>query len=425
MFNDLLPAFFQGLLIAAGVGLVLGLEREFNTHGQPAHLGGVRTFVLATLLGYTTGWLGLNGYEGVSIALAAGFFVLIGIAYYVQAGKGNMGLTTEIALLLALGLGLLIARGDVQEAMALVVVMAVILSVKEQLHSFIRQLTSEELSAFIKFAVLALLVLPMLPNHTFGPADLINLRDLGWIVVLVLSLSFSGYLLLKFGSPEKGIWLTSLIGGLFSSTLIAWVFSAKSREAKELGPVFGSGIVLASSVMFVRVFLLTLVFFPALSVRLALPLGAMLLVSLVPTLRLLRQTTQPGPSSTIDPGHPLDIKNAIWFVLLYIGITYGMHGSRQWLSEAMVYLSGAVAGIADIDAITISTTKWAATEPAMTTQASIIILLAVMSNSLFKLLVSVLNGAPELRGTVSLGFGLVLAVGGLSLLWLFMHGAAG
>lgn len=408
--NFVLTPFFTGLLISAGVGLIIGLEREFNTHDKPAHIGGIRTFILVAVLGYCGGWAGQYVPE-LKVAIPAGFFLLVAVAYYVQATKGNAGLTTEVALLMTLTLGIIISTGHIREALAIVVLMTVVLSLKEQLHGFIARITEEELFAFLKFIVLALLVLPMLPDQSFGPENLLNLRDMGWIVVLVLSISFAGYLLLKFGSPHKGLLLTAVIGGLFSSTLIAWVFSAKSRERSDLAPAFGAGIVLASSIMFVRVFILCTLFAWPVAVSLAPALLVMLLLSLIPIRRVLRQQTTDSDAPQLAPGNPLDIKNAVFFVLLYVGVTFFMFGSRQWLGTALTYLSGALAGIADIDAITISTAKWAATAPAQQNQAAAIILLAVMSNSLFKLLVSVFNGARELRRPVLTGFGLVLLAG--------------
>jgi uncharacterized membrane protein (DUF4010 family) len=358
--NTVLTPFLIGLLVSAGVGLIIGLEREFNTHDKPSHIGGIRTFILVSLLGYTAGWMGQSGFPEIRILVMAGFFLLVAISYFSQATKGNPGLTTEVALILTLLLGVFISAGQMRASLAIVVVMTVVLSLKEQLHGFIQRITEEELFAFIKFIVLALLVLPMLPDQSFGPENLLNLRDMGWIVILVLSISFAGYLLLKFGSPNKGILLTAGVGGLFSSTLIAWVFSARSRERKDLSQAFGAGIVLASSIMVVRVFVLTTLF--------AYPVAILLLA-------------------------------------------FMMFASRQWLGTTLTYLSGAVAGMADIDAITISTAKWAAVTPDQHRQAAVIILLAVMSNSLFKLLVSLFNGARELRQSVLTGFGLVLLVG--------------
>lgn len=409
------PAFIS-LIVSAGIGLIIGLEREFNTHDDPTHLGGIRTFILAAVLGNVADWVSKHTSPDVLTAMVVGFTILVVVAYFVQTQKGKIGLTTEIALLLTFFLGIANSRGLMQESLAVVVLMTTVLSLKAQLHGFIKQITEEELFAFIKFIVLALLILPMLPSAPFGPDNLLTPRDLGYIVVLVLSISFTGYLLLKFGSPHKGILLTAVIGGLFSSTLIAWVFSAKSKERVDLASAYGSGIVLASSIMFIRVFIWVSIFAFPVALDLLLPLILMLLVSLLPTWRVIKEHQKEGDAPPLAPGNPLDIKNAVFFVFLYIGITLLMSASRQWLNQTMIYLSGAVAGIADIDAITISTAKWAATPSGQTREAAIIILLAVMSNSIFKWLVSVFNGPEALRKPVGLGFGLVILVG---LGWLF------
>ncbi|MDX2135959.1 MAG: MgtC/SapB family protein [Saprospiraceae bacterium] len=411
LFQALFPPFFSGLLVATGVGLIIGLEREFDTHEEPGHIGGIRTFILVSLAGYAAGFLALNTDPGIWVAALGGFMVLTAIAYFLQAQKGKSGLTTPLALVLTFMLGLLIANGYVREPLAVVVVITTVLSLKTQLHGFIRQVTREEWLDFVKFIVLALLVLPMLPDHSFGPEQMMNFRDLGWIAVLVLSISFTGYLLLKFTSANIGVLSTAIIGGLFSSTLIAWVFSAKSRDRPDLGGALGAGIVLASSIMFVRVWVWTFLFAHAVAVRMTAPLLIMLVLSLLPTWLVLRNRRPAGDTPQVTPGNPLDIKNAILFVLLYIGVTYFMYFSREWLGTAMTYLSGAVSGIADIDAITITTSKWAATTPDVNDQAATIILLAVLSNSVFKLVVSLLNGDAALRRPVLIGFGPVLIAG--------------
>ena len=410
--NSLLTPFFAGLLIAAGVGLIIGLEREFNTHNELAHLGGIRTFTLVAVLGYAAGFLANNSDEVVLTAILAGFILLVALGYYVQTQKGKTGLTTELAMLLTFLMGLLISDGYIRESLAIVVVITVVLSLKEQLHSFIRQITGEELYAFIKFIVFALLVLPMLPDEPFGPEGILNARDIGWIGMLALAMNFAGYLLLKFSGKQKGILLTALIGGLFSSTLIAWVFSSRSREKPELASAYGAGIVLASSVMYVRVFLVSAMFDYPVSLALFFPLLLMLAASLLPSYQVLRKiSAAETPSQDISAANPLDIRNALLFAILYIAVALLMYGSRHWLGNTFAYLSGAVAGIADIDAITISSAKWAAGDGANVPVAANIILVAVMSNSLFKLSVSLLRGAPGVRKPVLTGFGVVLAVG--------------
>ncbi len=410
-FNSFVTPFFAGLLVAGGVGLIIGLEREFNTHNELAHLGGIRTFTLVSVLGYAAGFLAKNTDSVLLIAVWAGFILLVALGYYIQTQKGKTGLTTELALLLTFLMGLLISEGYIRESMAIVVVITVVLSLKEQLHGFIQRITGEELFAFIKFIVFALLVLPMLPDETFGPEGILNARDIGWIVMLVLAINFTGYLLLKFSSRQKGILLTALIGGLFSSTLVAWVFSSRSREKPELAQAYGAGIVLASSVMFVRVFLVSAMFAYPVTLSLLFPLLLMLAASLAPAYSVLRNAPAEAPGPDISATNPLDIKNALFFALLYIAVALLMYGSRHWLGDAFAYLSGAVAGIADIDAITINSAKWASGESANVPVAANIILIAVLSNSVFKLSVSLLRGVAGVRRPVLTGFGIVLIIG--------------
>lgn len=414
-FNNPFGSFVIGLLVASGVGSIIGLEREFNTHGEAVHLGGLRTFTLIALTGFIVGELAQHTHIYLLLAATMGFMGLIGIAYFIQTQNQKLGLTSELGMLLTFFLGILIAYRYFQEALAAVVVITTILSLKEQLHNIVKKLTNEELFAFIKFIILALLILPMLPNQTFGPDDSINVRDLGLIVVVVLTFNFGGYLLLKFGSPSKGILLSALIGGLFSSTMIAWVFASRSREKPEYGPVYGAGIVLASSVMLVRVFILTTIFAFPVAKLLILPLSMMLLASVVPAVISWRKEEQ-VQTGALDAGNPLDIKNALFFAGLYIATTLLMYYTREWLNASMVYVSAAITGIADIDAITLSTAKWAAAHPEQSTIAQRLILAAIFSNSIFKLSVSLIRGVPSLRKAALRGFGLVVSAGVLYLI---------
>lgn len=414
--NNPFGTFVQGLLVATGVGSIIGLEREFNTHHDVAHLGGLRTFTLIAVAGFIVGILAQHTHVYFLLAGLLGFIGLLSIAYYIQALNQRLGLTTELGMLLTFLMGMMIAYKFIQEALAAVVIITTILSLKEQLHGIVKKLTQEEMSAFIKFIILALLVLPMLPNQTFGPENSINIKDLGWIVLVVLTFSFGGYLLLKFGTPTKGILLSALIGGLFSSTMIAWIFASRSREKPEYGAVYGAGIVLASSVMLVRVFILCSIFAFPVAKLLLLPLSLMLFTSIIPAFISWRKEEK-AQTGAIVAGNPLDVKNALFFAGLYIATTLLMYYSREWLSESMVYATAAVTGIADIDAITLSTAKWASQHTDQHRMAVNLILTAIFSNSIFKLSVSLIRGVPALRIAALKGFGLVIATG---LLYLFL-----
>jgi uncharacterized membrane protein (DUF4010 family) len=410
METAILPPFFQHLLVTAAIGLIIGLEREFNTHGERAHVGGIRTFTLAAMLGYLSGTVAANSVLWVIPFTILGFFLLLSVIYYYQVRQEGYGLTSELCMLSTLLLGILVSQGYVQESLAVVVVMTALLSVKEQVHGIVKKITEEELFAFIKFAVLALLILPILPDKSFGPEGLINSLELGWLVIIVLSISFTGYLLLKFVG-QRGILLTAIIGGLLSSTMVTWVFSERSREKPELSASYGAGIILASSVMFIRAFALAAVFYQPVARLLVIPLSVLLVLNLLTAYRVYRLQQHNGETPSLNPGNPLDIRNAVVFTLIYTGITFGMYYARQWSGQVGVYLSGAISGIADIDAITISSAKWASADTEQTGFAASVIILAILSNTVFKAVLSYIRGSEALGKFVVTGFGIILITG--------------
>ncbi|MEO0006893.1 MAG: hypothetical protein RJA20_1089 [Bacteroidota bacterium] len=410
METAILPPFFQHLLVTAAIGLIIGLEREFNTHGERAHVGGIRTFTLAAMLGYLSGTVAANSVLWVIPFTILGFFLLLSVIYYYQVRQEGYGLTSELSMLSTLLLGILVSQGYVQESLAVVVVMTALLSVKEQVHGIVKKITEEELFAFIKFAVLALLILPILPDKSFGPEGLINSLELGWLVIIVLSISFTGYLLLKFVG-QRGILLTAIIGGLLSSTMVTWVFSERSREKPELSASYGAGIILASSVMFIRAFALAAVFYQPVARLLVIPLSVLLVLNLLTAYRVYRLQQHNGETPSLNPGNPLDIRNAVVFTLIYTGITFGMYYARQWSGQVGVYLSGAISGIADIDAITISSAKWASADTEQTGFAASVIILAILSNTVFKAVLSYIRGSEALGKFVVTGFGIILITG--------------
>ncbi len=408
--------FIQGLLVTIGIGLIIGLEREFNTRQEAAHLGGIRTFPLVAILGFSL--VSVSKYSTPLLFAAAliGIFLLVAVAYWVQTQKGKLGLTTELALLITFTLGAMAAYGALVEAVSITVFVTTLLSLKDQFHGFIERITEEELFAFIKFFIIALLVMPLLPDQPFGPKGLLNAREIGWIVVIVSSISLAGYLALKFGGLQKGILLTAVAGGLFSSTMVAWVFSQRSRETPEAAATYSAGIVLSSTIMYLRVLFLVWVFHPALAPTMLLPCGALLLASLLVVWFLARHQKQGGAVGDFPLGNPLELKNALFFVVLYGVVSLFLFYSAEWFGNAGLYATGTLSGIADIDAITISTAKMSNRQGVGTADAANVILLAMLANTCFKLGVSMLRGTPLLRRLTALGFGLTLLVGAVILM---------
>jgi uncharacterized membrane protein (DUF4010 family) len=311
--------FLYRMLVAAGIGFVLGLEREFSKHSEKEELfAGIRTFTIVSLFGFIAALLSFILNEWV---FAIGFFgvvFLVAIAYWIDASKGKTGGTTEFATIFTYLLGGLTLMGFLTESLAFMVIVVVILSLKIKLKSIIGQLTQEEIYAFVRFVVIALLILPFLPDKNYGPFNVINPREIGWVVVLTSGIGFVGYILMKFLGADRGILLTGIFGGMVSSTVVTWTFSKKSKEAPSLSSNYAMGIFAAATVMIVRVAILVFIFNKALLEGLIVPLFILLFTGLGVTYFFYnKKTSNERFTEALPLGQPLNIRDAL-FLGFYI-----------------------------------------------------------------------------------------------------------
>ncbi|MCS6833875.1 MAG: DUF4010 domain-containing protein, partial [Flammeovirgaceae bacterium] len=335
------------------------------------------------------------------------------VFYYVQHPQ-NKGVATELSLVIVFFLGIIVAFEYFKEALAVAVLITVLLSAKTQLKNWVSAITQEELNAFIKFIILALLLLPFLPNTSYLNG-VVELRNVGYVVVITSSISFIGYFIIKFFGNDKGILFTAFFGGTFSSTSVTWVYSGRSQENTTLSTQFAAGIVLACSVMFVRVLLITYVFNPTLAMLLLVPCLAMFVTGGGFVYWLIRRQDVPSISSSLPLGNPLNISNALLFGLLYIGITLFVYFSNLYLGDSGLFITSIVSGLTDVDAITISVAKLSeiTVRPSI---ASAVIMVAMMSNTLFKMSVA-WKGTKVLRTWVWKGLGSCILVGTVYILF--------
>ncbi len=273
--------FLYRMLVAAGIGFVLGLEREFSKHSEKEEIfAGVRTFTIVSLFGFITALLSFVLNEWVFAIGFLGVVFLVGLAYWIEANKGNTGGTTEFATIFTYLLGGLTLLGFLTESLAFMVIVVVILSLKIKLKNIIGQLTQEEIYAFVRFVVIGLLILPFLPDKDYGLFNVINPREIGWVVVLTSGIGFVGYILMKFLGADRGILFTGIFGGMVSSTVVTWTFSKKSKEAPSLSSNYAMGIFAAATIMIVRVAVLVFIFNKALLEGLTIPLLVLLFTGL-------------------------------------------------------------------------------------------------------------------------------------------------
>jgi uncharacterized membrane protein (DUF4010 family) len=259
--------------------------------------------------------------------------------------------------------------------------------------------------------VIALLILPFLPNEFYGPYEVINPREVGWIIVLTSGIGFVGYILMKFLGTDRGILLTSILGGLVSSTLVTFTFSKKSKETPELSQNYAVGIFAAATIMVLRIFLLVFIFNKTMLIQLTIPLLIILFATFGIALYFYnKQFEKQHAVDKIILGDPLNIKNAIFFGIFYTGILLLVSYANHAYGTKGIYLSSAISALTDIDAIAISVSKLGGTTMNLLI-AQNAILLATLSNTVVKIGIAVFTGSRQLKKYVLIGYSIVFIAG--------------
>jgi len=395
------------LLVSIGLGLIIGLEREFRLISSKDRFAGIRTFPLITILGSVVGSLSQTTSPWISVAGLFGVILFAGLAYFVRSSSGHPGITTEITIIIAFVLGVMCSSGFIKEALAAAVLTTTFLSLKDVFHSFVSRITQEELFAFIKFAIISMLVLPFLPDEGYGPGSILNPWDIGLVVVAISLLSFASYILMKAAGPAKGIILASALGGLVSSTAVTWVFSNKSKKEEASGSHYAGGIVLASSIMPLRIAIVCFIFVRPLFPQLVIPCLLMAATGLVYSYTLIKKDSSSSIPQQLDLGNPLNLGNALYSTLLYVGVLLLVFYSKSVLGERGLLISGFISGIADVDAITIAMSEIIETTGNL---PMYIVIVAMTSNNLLKIIL-VIARADKIRRKVMIGLMLFTAVG--------------
>ena len=402
--------FLTRLLVTCGIGLLLGLEREHSALIKKEQVfAGIRTFVLLTLSGFTGAALGFLIAPWIFAVILVSVMSLTAISYWISSNKGDIGTTSELAGLLAVILGALTFLGFIEISLMITVIILVMLSTKIQLMNVIDQITQEEIYALVRFVVVALLIFPFLPNENYGPYDVINPREIGLVIILTSGIGFLGYVLMRVLGANKGILLTGIVGGLVSSTMVTWVFSKKSKEDKTLNSLYTSAILAAGTIMVVRIFLWVYLFNKELLAGLILPLIIIILTQVGTAVYFYLRSTKDNPKeSALKLGKPLEMTTAIFFGVLYVSILLIVSYGNDYFGNEGIFVTSALAGVSDVDAISISISKMSKVNISTTT-AQNAILVATLSNSIAKFAIAFWASSKEMRKNVLLGYGAIIA----------------
>ncbi len=416
---ELGPLFLQ-LGIALGLGLLVGLQRE----RKEGDIAGIRTFPLVTLAGAICGMLALH-FGGLVLGgafVAIAVLVLVGNLAKIKAGHPDPGITTEVALMLMFAVGALLAVGPPQIAVAVGAATAVLLQLKEQLHGFAAKVSEADLRAVMQFVVITLIVLPILPNRTFGPYQVLNPRQVWWMVVLIVGISLAGYVGQKLLGPRAGTLLGGALGGLVSSTATTVTYARRTKAGATTADVAAQVILIAGAIVYLRVLVELGIVAPALLRRALAPLGVMLVLMAVLALsRRRRDAEESAADDGAEPpeqSNPTELRAALIFGALYALVVLAVAWAKARLGSAGLYAVAAVSGLVDLDAIALSTAQLVRGDKLAADAAWRVVLLASLSNVAFKGAIVTAAGGRSLARRVLPLWGLVLLVGAaLLVLW--------
>lgn len=395
---------FYRLVAALGIGFVIGMQREHTYFDKTdRHPAGVRTFSMVGFCGALTACLGVS-MESVAPFITG--FVVIGlllaashVSFSINHKDVSAGITTSIALILVYLLGGMCWFGRLLEACMVMVVLLLLLSAKKPLHDFANKISTEDITATVKFAVISLMILPFLPNQVYGPPGLevLNPHSIWLFVVFISGIGFVSYVLIKIIGPGKGIWLTGLFGGLASSTALTLNMVGRSHENETYANDFTMSIVLSWAVMYARLYLICVFLMPALAAPLAVPLLVPMVPSLGYALFIKFRKSMDHSEKSSDFSNPFKLLPAIKFGLIFTVVMFVANAARVYLGSGALIACSFFGGAAAVDALVFSLVDMSLNASITCRELILSLLMASLANTVVKGALVFFLGAKSMR----------------------------
>ena len=368
-------------VVAIALGFLVGLERESRGNELASKLtAGVRTYTLISLFGFGCAWLyRLNVEFIIPIGiLVIGAMTLAG--YLAKQKSGAIGWTSEIAALLTFFVGVLSLVADIWIPMAIGVFTTLVLSEKAQLEQYIDKLDKSEFLAVVKFLLVTLIILPALPDKNFTQFDL-NPYRIWQIVILVSSIGFVGYFLMKKFGDKVGLWLSGLMGGIVTSTAVSIAMGNIAKNNNQLAKRAFQATILASSMMYLRILVIIYFLNSSIAYDIWWKLIVLFLFGLLAAIITHDKTESVtgNPISSIQ--NPFEIKPAVMFAFLFILLSIVTISVKQFFGEGGLLGLSAIVGVTDIDPFILSIINKQSLVENVVNSA---ILISMMSNTIVK-----------------------------------------
>ncbi len=401
---------FERFAVSMLLGAFIGLERE-----RGRHTIGIRTFSLVAGLGTLAAMLASNANSPWILGLV--FLAVTGLVVASRYGlqkankKAGPGITTEVAALMTFGLGALVYQGPMAVAVALGVATAALLHFKPELHSLAQRVGSADLLAVFEFALVAFVVLPVLPDRVMGPLQVLNPHHVWLMVVFVSGISLVGYVALKLIGPRQGALASGLLGGTVSSTAVTFSFARRARETFAFSRPAAVAVMAATAVTVPRMAIEVGVVNSAMLREAAAPLACLFVAALLPLLFYWLRCQTDQPQEVPEVKNPVNLGMAILFAAIYATVILGVEAARQYLGDAGLYTVGALSGLTNVDAITLSTARLAEAGRLANAQGVDVITIAFLANLVFKGGIAFALGTRTLAREVAVAFAVTMLAG--------------
>lgn len=385
-----------GLGMGLALGLLVGLQRGWalRERAEGSRFAGIRTFALFGLGGGIAGVLYASAHGPAIVMLAAAcVLVILGYARTARTSDAISG-TSGVVALLTLACGFLAGSGERLLGTVVAVVMVLLLSMREQLHRWVRNISEKEMLSIARFAVIALVILPLLPDRPFGPYLAWNPQKLWLVVVMVSGFSFAGHFAARVLGPTQGILATTAAGSMVSSTAVTASLATRMKKGSADTAILAAAAATASVVMFLRVLVLTAALAPFALPTLARLCAPGMIVSALATIWYLRKGRN-AHSAQIEDGietrNPFDLKSALLLTALVMLMTVAARWVLEHYGDRGLAVVLAISGSVDVDSAIITMGNLAAdTLPPRT--AGLVLAVPVTLNTLFKAVVSISIG---------------------------------
>lgn len=405
-YNDLIT-----LGISFGLGLLVGLQREKSNHES----AGIRTFTLIAILGTLSGFL-TRDFQNPYILPVFGFAVVATVvtASIIIAKRDPdrpVGQTTNIAVLLMFAIGAYLVLGNQVIAVIVGGSLAILLYIKETLHDFIDKLKDKDLGAIMTFVGISLVILPILPNKTYGPLDVLNPREIWLMVTLIVGISVLGYFIYKWVGKKAGMLSNGILGGIISSTATSVSYARNSKKTVAMSKIAAFVVLSAVTVSLIRVIIEIGIVAPSQLPSVVLPFIVLFVFMAILSVIAFKLVSRNNDQEEMpEPKNPAQFKSAFIFGILYGIILLAVAFAKEEFGKEGLYIVSIIGGLAKKDAITLSLAQSMSRgmDPELAWK---LIMTGLLANFAFKIVIGYVLGSRKFGHYLGVSMGLTIVCG--------------